>query len=633
VAIAGPLQGTILPLGEAETSIGRKSGNTVAIGDDALSRRHCAVRQQTSSFVLRDLESRNGTFVNGLPVQERVLEHGDQIRAGISVFLFLVGEEVPQAEDGPVEMDDEAVISGPTARLRREDSIYLQPEKAVASLADSRVARDLEALLKIGGIIHSIPRLTDLARQLIRLIFEVIPAQRGALFLAVHEGEWDAIASHTAGCEGGKVVVSRTVLRQVREEGVALLRNNVLENAEFQSSVSLEAAHVNCLLAVPLELHNRVTGAIYLDSSAAENPFDEGHLELISGIAGVAAPALENARRVDWLERENERLNAEILVQHNMVGESAKMRGVHQFIARVSAADATVLIRGESGTGKELVARAIHTNSRRAGKPFVAINCAALTETLLESELFGHEKGAFTGASAQKRGKLEAAEGGTVFLDELGEMTPPLQVKLLRVLQEREFERVGGTRTVRVDIRVIAATNRDLEAAIAAGRFRQDLFYRLNVVSVTMPPLRERREDIGLLASYFTARYAAKCARKITGISPEARALLASYDWPGNVRELENAIERAIVLGSDDLIHPEDLPESLLESDSGVNAGAGTKFHDAVKETKKQLIVRAVEQSGGSYTEAARVLGLHPNYLHRLIRNLNLKAALKARGA
>ena len=210
-----------------------------------------------------------------------------------------------------------------------------------------------------------------------------------------------------------------------------------------------------------------------------------------------------------------------------------------------------MLIRGESGTGKELVARAIHRNSPRAGKPFVAINCAAVTETLLESEFFGHEKGSFTGAVAIKKGKLEAADGGTVFLDEIGELAPGLQAKLLRVLQEHEFERVGGTKTIKVDIRVIAATNRDLEAAISAGAFRQDLYYRLNVLTLETPSLRDRREDIPPLAAWFAQRFAKLTGRRIRGLSERTRACLLAYDWPGNVRELENAIERAVVLGSD----------------------------------------------------------------------------------
>jgi Nif-specific regulatory protein len=260
----------------------------------------------------------------------------------------------------------------------------------------------------------------------------------------------------------------------------------------------------------------------------------------------------------------------------------------------------------------------------------VSINCATLTDTLLESELFGHEKGAFTGAIVQKRGKLEVADGGTLFLDEVGELAPNIQAKLLRVLQEREFERVGGTRPIKVDVRVIAATNRDLDAAIKAGAFRQDLFYRLNVVALTLPALRERPEDLPLLANYFIAKYSARCKRAVRGISVEARACLSRYTWPGNVRELENAIERAVVMGSTEWIRPEDLPDAVLEIESGgPGGGSMAEYHEALNETKKRLIVDAVEQAHGNYTEAAKRLGVHPNYLHRLIRNLDLKSQLK----
>ena len=285
------------------------------------------------------------------------------------------------------------------------------------------------------------------------------------------------------------------------------------------------------------------------------------------------------------------------------------------------------MIRGESGTGKELVAYAIHRNSPRADMPFVAINCAAIPETLLESELFGHEKGAFTGAIGTKRGRLEVAEGGTVFLDEIGELAPSLQAKLLRVLQQREFERVGGTHTLKFNARVIAATNRNLEEAIKSSQFRQDLYYRLNVVATVVPPLRERPDDIPLLAMYFAAKYAQKCKRSLKGISPEARSLLLNYSWPGNVRELENAIEHAVVLGLSDEIVVEDLPEALLETQS-VRRDSMT-YHDRLNQLKKQMIMDAVMQKKGNYTEAAKLLGVHPNYLHRLIRNLDLKPELK----
>jgi transcriptional regulator with PAS, ATPase and Fis domain len=287
-----------------------------------------------------------------------------------------------------------------------------------------------------------------------------------------------------------------------------------------------------------------------------------------------------------------------------------------------------VLICGESGTGKELAARAIHKNSARRNQPFVALNCAALTETLLESELFGHEKGAFTSAISQKKGFLEVAEGGTIFLDEIGELSPILQAKLLRVLQEREFVRVGGTRPIKINVRFLAATNKDLQKAVREGNFRADLFHRLNVISITLPALREHPEDIPALAEHFSALHAKNCSRNIKGISDEALACLAQYDWPGNMRELGNAMERAVVVGSADRILADDLPEIVLESAKGGGC-APAKYHDAIRNLKKQLILGALEQAAGNITEAAKLLGVHANYLHRLMRNLELRPAMK----
>jgi Nif-specific regulatory protein len=372
----------------------------------------------------------------------------------------------------------------------------------------------------------------------------------------------------------------------------------------------------------------RTLGVIYLDTKEPDTVFDKDHLQLVSAISAITAVAMENARHFEWLVSENQRLIADFNIEHNLIGESAPVREVLQFIAKVAPTDSSVLLSGESGTGKELAARAIHKNSKRAEKAFMGVNCAALAESLLESELFGHEKGSFTGALVQKKGRLEIADGGTVFLDEIGELSPALQVKLLRVLQEREFERVGGTRSIKVDIRLITATNKNLEEAVSQGTFRQDLYYRLNVVSLEMPPLRDRPDDIPLLANYFAAKYSEKCNRRVVGISSEAQARLRNYDWPGNVRELENAIERAVVLGTTEQILLEDLPESVLESEPATMEPA-TKYHDAVAQTKKQVILSAMQQMKGNYTEAAKLLGVHPNYLHRLIRNLNLKDQLK----
>jgi Nif-specific regulatory protein len=317
---------------------------------------------------------------------------------------------------------------------------------------------------------------------------------------------------------------------------------------------------------------------------------------------------------------------------------------VRDFIAHVAPTNFTVLIQGESGTGKELVARAIHQNSTRRDKPFLAINCAVGPETLFESELFGHEKGAFTGATAMKKGKLEQANGGTVFLDEIGELAPNLQAKLLRVLQEREIERVGGSRAVPLDIRVIAATNKDLEATIKAGSFREDLFYRLSAVEVMIPALRDRRDDILLIANHLLAKHAAQSGRRIHAISPEAGRLLTAYSWPGNVRELENALSHAVVFCNSDTIEADDLPDHVVESQppEAVETDASPaarsesqapystpspvmKYHDAVRHAKRQIIANAIEQAGGDYHLAARMLGIHVNNLHRHVRELGLR--------
>jgi Nif-specific regulatory protein len=628
-AVAGPLNGTTIPLPEGETSIGREPSNQISLLDSAVSRKHCVIIRNSGQFKIQDLNSRNSTFVNGVPVTERTLVSGDEIKIGNSLFVFVL----PEAENATrvsktVEFDKADAGAGSTVILRKQDARYLRDLQNIET--NSRTLGDLNALLLISKAVNSVRGLEALEKQLLESIFNVAPADRAAILLCEHGiEEWSSVFGWDRRAGPNQAVqVSRTIVTQVLSDGVAVLSNDVPADDSFSDTDSIIERRIRSVLAVPLEVFDRIMGVIYLDASNPEARFDENHLQLLTAIGSIAASALDNARRMESLEQENRRLQDEISLEHNMVGDSPRMRDVYQFIARVAPRDITVLVFGESGTGKELVARAIHRTSGRANKPCVAINCAALAETLLESELFGHEKGAFTGAIAQKKGKLEIAEGGTVFLDEIGELAPLLQAKLLRVLQEREFERVGGTRTIKLDVRLVTATNRDLEEEVKKGRFREDLFYRLNVVSLRMPALRERREDIPLLASYFAAKFSQRSNRPVLGVSPHARTCLVNYDWPGNVRELENAIERAVVLGSSDMILPEDLPEAVLEKAESAGASM-TAFHDSLREAKKQLILNAFEQAQGSYTEAAKLLGLHPNYLHRLIRNLNMKPQLK----
>jgi Nif-specific regulatory protein len=604
--------------------IGRDSSNTLAISDPSLSRRHCVLTCDGEQWTIRDLESRNGTFVNGAAVRESRVRHGDQISLGDSIFILLLHDDAEIVPQTQVELDDSPAQA--TAQLSPRDALYLQPERVLKALPEtSRVARDLNALLKISRMVHAIRDPEQLQREVLDSIFEVVPAERGAVLMdSLGEGRFGSVVARNRTGAAQPVRVSRTIARQVLETGTAVLGADV---AGLQSVESLVVSNVRSLLCVPLSLFEKNNGCIYLDTTNPACRFDDGHLQLVTAVAGISAAALENARRVQRLEQENLRLTTEANLEHNMVGEGARMKQVYEFLARVAPKDSTVLIEGESGTGKELAARAIHRNSPRSDRPFVAINCAAIPEGLLESELFGHERGAFTDALTQKKGRLEVANGGIVFLDEIGELAPALQVKLLRVLQEREFERVGGNRPVCVDIRLIAATNRNLEDAVKAGSFRLDLYYRLNVVSLRMPPLRERREDIESLTHYFLGKFCKKCKVRTKTISAEAMACLMQYDWPGNVRELENAIERAVVLSSSDLLHADDLPESLLEKN--LAAVKKARYHSTLLEVKKQLIVDAMEDAAGNYSEAARNLGVHVNYLHRLIRNLELKESLR----
>ena len=623
---AGPSKDQTIPLPEGEATIGRDPANVVAIIDPSVSRKHCLLRREEDGrFLIRDLDSRNGTLVNGAPVKEQFLRHGDEIATGDSLFLFLVEEENRPGSKSRVVFDD----THPTAETRLihpKEAVYLQPDRLLKELpATSQVSKNLNALLKISRVVHAIRDLEELQAQLLDLIFEVVPAGRGAILLSDGEGpDFSSMYARTRQDGEQLVRVSRTIARKVMKENVAILGVDIASSGNFREVESLVASHVRSLVCVPLSVFQRMIGCIYLDNTSVANRFHEDHLQLMAGVAGISAVALDNARRLQWLEQENQRLTTEVRQDQSLVGEGTRMKDIFQFLARAAPSDSTVLIDGESGTGKELVAKALHRNSARANKPFVAINCAAIPETLLEDDLFGHEKGAFTGAATQKKGRVEIADGGVLFLDEIGDLAPSLQVKLLRVLQEREFERVGGTHPIKVNIRLIAATNRDLEDAVKKGEFRQDLYYRLAVVNVTMPPLRERREDIPMLTRHFVQKHAMRCRVKARPVSREAMAALVNYEWPGNVRELENAIERALVMGSSDMVLLEDLPESLLEQKAPEDFEEG-KYHASVKEHKKQLILDAIAQTRGNYVEAAGILGVHPNYLHRLIRNLQLK--------
>lgn len=343
-------------------------------------------------------------------------------------------------------------------------------------------------------------------------------------------------------------------------------------------------------------------------------PFEPDHIALI------VQRALERER----LKRGVEVLSDQVGERYRLItGKSPKMAEAIDLAKKSATSRSTVLLLGESGTGKEIFARSIHEWSERRAEPFIAINCVGLSKELLESELFGHEKGAFTGAHQLKKGRIELSHGGTVFLDEIGDISAEIQTKLLRFLQEREFERVGGIKPVRVDVKVIAATNRDLAGAVKEGRFRTDLYYRLNVIPISLPPLRERREDIGALANFFMQRFSSETKKRFDEISPEAMERLLAYDWPGNVRELANVIERAVVLGRGPQITLDEIPTAMVSTDSTAPS-LGLLYSENVEAYRRQLIVKALSEAKGNRAAAAKALGLQRTYLSRLIKTLHI---------
>jgi two-component system, NtrC family, response regulator HydG len=589
-------------------TIGRDDQNTLAIADPALSRRHCVVEPGGTRLVLRDLDSRNGVFVNGSRVTEQPLADGDQIRIGDSVLLVVVTGTALHV-GGPVEhlALDETSVPMTTSILVPANSRYLTAAKQVDAKAD-RATRGLHGLFHLSKTLQTASSLDAVHDLLLTHALEATAADIAAILMPGASSDLltsAGIRPSTA----STAIINKAAAARAMVEKVAVLASN-------------DAAASGVTLCVPLLDASEVASVLCVASARADALTQE-ELELVAAIGLIGGLAIERVKQAEWLRADNSRLRSDLAVDHNLVGESAAMQSVYRFISRVAATDTTVLLCGESGTGKELVAHAIHANSARARGPLVAINCAALPDALLESELFGHERGAFTGALNQQPGRLELANRGTVFLDEVGELALALQAKLLRVLEDHVVERVGGRKGIKIDVRLITATNRNLEAAVADGSFRRDLYYRLNVVAVTIPPLRERLDDLPLLAAYFMRKHAAGCNRPVKGISPAARGLLARHDWPGNVRELSNVIERAIVLGSSEVIQPDDLPEPLLESSA--HEGDADGFHGKVAASKRGIIQDALQRSGGNVAQAARDLGLQVTYLHRLIKNLGVR--------
>jgi Nif-specific regulatory protein len=513
------------------------------------------------------------------------------------------------------------------------DHAHVSSKPRSAQLPVKREVEELSLLFEISQTLDRSLDLREVVGLVLQALHERMGMSRGTLTLLNREtGEYFIEAAHGLSAsqqKRGMYAPGEGVTGKVIQSGRPMVVPRVSDEPRFLdrtgSRKNLKKQDIS-FLCVPIKLGNEVIGALSADRLFSERIQLDEDVRLLSIIASMIAQAVrlrqsaqaERQRLID----DNLRLQDELKERFkpaNIVGNSRVMQAVYDQIAQVSKSDTTVLICGESGTGKELVANAVHYNSRRASKPFIKVNCAALPETVLESELFGHEKGAFTGAVAQRAGRFELASGGTIFLDEIGDFSMATQIKLLRVLQEREFERVGGSRTIRVDVRVITATNRNLEQLIAENRFRQDLYYRLNVFPIHLPPLRERKSDILLLADHFVLRYGSLNHKNIKRISTPAIDMLMAYHWPGNVRELENCIERAVLVSDDDVIHGHHLPPSLQTAEASHTSLIGT-LDIALDNLERELIIDALKSSRGNAAKAARSLGLTERIMGLRIR-------------
>ncbi len=482
---------------------------------------------------------------------------------------------------------------------------------------------ELSLLFEISNILDSSINLQEVLGPVLKVLSKYTEIIGGVITLFNNEtGEITIEASYGLSIDQqkkGKYRIGEGITGKVVETGKPSIVPRASEEPKFLDKLGVRKSTSGndiSFVCVPIKLENKVIGTLSVYRLYSEDFSLNDFVRLLTVVCSLISKAVklrqEALREREKLIEENIRLQKELEAKFhpaNIIGNSKVMQEVYRLIQQVSKSDTTVLIRGESGTGKELVAHAIHYNSNRANKPFIKVNCAALPETIIESELFGHEKGAFTGAVSARKGRFELADGGTLFLDEIGDLTPQTQIKLLRVLQEREFERVGGTKTIKVNVRIIAATNRNLEELIEEGKFRQDLYYRLNVFPIHLPPLRDRKTDILLLADYFVEKYSKMYNKNIKRISTPAIDMMMAYHWPGNVRELENCIERAVLISNDDVIHGHHLPPTLQTAESSGTTPKGP-LKVKLESIEKEFILDALKSSRGNMAKAARLLGI-----------------------
>jgi len=471
---------------------------------------------------------------------------------------------------------------------------------------------NLEQLLEV--IIDTATRMMEAKASSLLLLDE----KTQKLFFKVATGEKSDEVRHF------DVGVGEGIAGYVAQKGEPLLIPDVSKEPRWDKRISEYIGFKTTSIAcVPLKADNKIIGVFEIIDKVDGSPIREEDMKMLSVIADMASTAIVNARKIEQVKNENRNLKEEIGDKYKIIGESRGLIKVISDALKVANSKTSTLILGESGTGKELLARLIHHAGPRKSMPLIVLNCAALPETLLESELFGHEKGAFTGATNRKIGKFELADSGTIFLDEIGEMSPAMQAKLLQILQEGIFYRLGGLESIKTDVRVIAATNRDIVKEVSEERFREDLFYRLNVVQISMPPLRERKEDIPLLADYFLKIFKSETGLQDLKLSENAMERMLEYKWPGNVRELKNAIERAVVMGNGKVIMSDDLPISRTKTDPSV-IDAGLTLKEALDRFKKDFVKKTLEKTDGNRSKAAKIMDIQRTYLSRLISEYDL---------
>lgn len=648
VGRSGATEGQTFRLAPGEvTTLGRSPTNRVVVSDDLCSRHHCELFFQSGRWVLRDAGSRNGTRLEGQLIEcDTELRIGQTFQIGSTMFALVrpVGFSMEETS-GPVNPEQDTSPEIPAVEdlpanekiiARRKQTRFADPPPQ-SPVERDRTSQALTRLYRMAMEMAAAQNSTSLAETVLDSLLAATVADIGAAMLLVpgrraRRSDDFTIAAYRGGDEAQPRKVSDTITRLVCQHQEAILAHDIAADDRLAERSSLGEMRVMSLIAAPVRMGQDVVGLIHLYSTNPDNPLDSDDLEFTLAVADQFAVALAGVRQFERLatglarvESENRSLREQLTENSEIIGDTAATSQLRRDIQRIAATDAAVLIRGESGVGKELVARRIHAQSPRRQGPFITMNCAALTESLLESELFGHEKGSFTGAVGRKPGKFEQAHRGTLFLDEVGEMSPAIQAKFLRVLEGHPFERVGGSQAIVVDVRVVAATNRNLEDAVASNQFRQDLYFRLQVMELFVVPLRERAGEIPLLATYFLGKLARKMGRPNLAFAPQAMDVLVKHSWPGNVRELQNTVERTVILSQGTTITADDIRLSALGARPAAIAKAVTSETadfscQTLDELEQRHIHSMLEFTRGNKSQAAQLLGIERSTLDRKLK-------------